>query len=115
MDGRSSGSQGGFRRCTTSSIFIAAAIPLDPPIVDPSNLDAFGDSLGGGVEALGVPRLALIWPEPETMVRGSPKDFKEVVDLLVELTLHGHDPAEAHRVVLVVGGDHYLGPTRDFT
>jgi hypothetical protein len=95
--------------------FADEALPLNPPISDPRNLDAFADSLEEGIGDLGASRVAVVWPEPSAMSVAAPEDFRTVVDLLVGLTHAGHNEAEPNRIILVVGGDHYLGPTRDFT
>lgn len=66
---------------------ILDVLPQDPPLSGKVNLDALLDSLWGGIDNLGVNKIAFVWTQADTIVRNSPDNFKTLIECFNELAL----------------------------
>jgi hypothetical protein len=57
-------------------------LPLDPPLVSNWSWDALSDSLFGGLYALGVNRVVVVWPDAPALRDASPADYATAVSVL---------------------------------
>lgn len=64
---------------------VRSTLPLDPPVLSDDNWNALSDSLWNGVDSLDVDRVALIWPESDTMAELAPEDFRVAQELLADI------------------------------
>ena len=70
---------------------IVGVLPQDPPLSGTVNFDAFLDSLWGGLDSLGIKKVAFVWTKAEMLLRNSPKNFKTIIDCFNELALSVSD------------------------
>jgi hypothetical protein len=62
------------------------ALPLDPPLVSNRSWDALSDSLFGGLHALGVDRVVVVWPDAPALCDASPTDYATAVSVLTDVS-----------------------------
>jgi len=59
--------------------------PLDPPVYSSYSWDALEDSIWGGIDALDVARVVIIWPQSRVMAEAAPADFEIAISVWEDL------------------------------
>ncbi len=67
-------------------------LPLDPPISGRVNWDALSDSMWGGVDRLGEPRVAYVWTNVERMLDRGLYDLLMASSCFQDVAVSVHDP-----------------------
>jgi hypothetical protein len=82
---------------------VRATLPLDPPLLGSHSWDALYDSLWGGIHALHIDRVALIWPDATYLSDNNPEEFKlaitvlkDTAELLLDESATVDDPTIVH-------------------
>ncbi|WP_139489595.1 barstar family protein [Brevibacillus dissolubilis] len=57
---------------------IVNILPQDPPLSGQVNLDAFVDSLWGGIDNLSVEKVAILWTQINNMLYSAPQDLEKL-------------------------------------
>jgi hypothetical protein len=65
---------------------VRQAVPLDPPVLSDSNWDALSDSIWNGLDSLDESRVAIVWPESQTMAQVAPDDYVVAQEILANIT-----------------------------
>ena len=100
-------------RVSSHAEFVAAAnatLPLDPPLGEGLSWDAFSDSLWSGIDALGAPRITVLWQRADVLSASSPAVFDQAVLCFREVAELAQDPGSgidlptSLRLLLVHGG-----------
>lgn len=63
-------------------------LPLDPPLSESVNYDAFVDSVWGGLDELGKERVALIWNNSDNMLLIDYDNFTKICKCFSDLEMH---------------------------
>ncbi len=67
-------------------------LPLDPPTSGRVNWDALSDSVGGGLDLLGEPRVAFVWTRVERMLDHGLSDLLMASYCFRDVAISVHDP-----------------------
>lgn len=71
---------------------VTSRVPMNPPLLGKTNLDAFSDSLWNGLHSLESEKLIIIWSNG-TKFRGiSPEEFDIAFDTLLDVSNSLSDP-----------------------
>jgi hypothetical protein len=94
---------------------VRATLPLDPPLVGSRSWDAMSDSLWEGLYDHGAQRIAILWPNAETMGSRAPSDFETALGMLADLATSLADTSATRGkpkelAVIVAMGDRDSGP-----
>lgn len=92
---------------------IVNILPLDPPMSGNVNLDAFIDSLWGGLDNLGADRVAILWTHVNNMLEYGFSDLIKIIDCFESLAVQlatakfGLSKPIALQIFLIGSGDNF--------
>jgi hypothetical protein len=86
-------------------------LPQNPPLKGRTNLDAFADSIWGGMDEVGYDKVAIIWEKSNYIINKSPNDLSKIIQCFEELSdsfktvEYGLDKPIILKVFLLGSGD----------
>lgn len=61
-------------------------LPQDPPLNGNPNLDAFADSLWGGIDKERIEKVAILWKDANKIIDNCLADFRQIIECLEDLS-----------------------------
>ncbi len=65
---------------------IINVLPQDPLLKGNPNLDAFADSLWGGIDKEGIKKVAILWKGANKIIDNCLEDFRQIIECLEDLS-----------------------------